>query len=49
MIDDYEEYYTKKKDRPKIKKLRNIWIVKPGEITNRGNGINVCDNLQEIK
>ena len=27
------------------KKVRNIWIVKPGEITNRGTGITVCENL----
>lgn len=33
----------------KMKKSRNIWIVKPGEITNRGNGISVCDELSEIK
>lgn len=31
------------------KKFRNIWIVKPGEISNRGNGITVCDELSEIK
>jgi hypothetical protein len=24
-------------------KMRNIWIVKPGENTNRGNGITVID------
>lgn len=26
----------------------NIWIVKPGENTNRGNGINVCCSLKEV-
>ncbi|EAS02300.2 tubulin-tyrosine ligase family protein (macronuclear) [Tetrahymena thermophila SB210] len=31
------------------KKMKNVWIVKPGEITNRGNGIQVCDNLNDIK
>ena len=31
------------------RKIRNIWIVKPGEISNRGNGITVCDELGEIK
>ncbi len=31
-----------------IKRLRNIWIIKPGEVTNRGNGINVYDKLSEI-
>lgn len=28
---------------------KNIWIVKPGENTNRGNGINVCSDLNEIR
>jgi len=28
---------------------RNVWIVKPGENTNRGNGINVSSSLAEIK
>lgn len=28
---------------------KNIWIVKPGENTNRGNGINVCSELNEIR
>ena len=27
----------------------NIWILKPGENTNRGNGIQVCSSLAEIK
>jgi hypothetical protein len=29
--------------------LKNIWIVKPGEVTNRGRGITVCATLDEIK
>lgn len=29
--------------------MRNIWIVKPGEFTNRGNGITVCRTLEEVK
>ena len=27
----------------------NTWIVKPGEDTNRGRGINVASDLAEIK
>jgi tubulin--tyrosine ligase len=27
----------------------NSWIVKPGENSNRGNGIQVCLTLEEIK
>jgi hypothetical protein len=26
-----------------------VWIVKPGENTNRGNGINVASSIAEIK
>jgi hypothetical protein len=28
---------------------KDLWIVKPGENTNRGCGINVCRELSEIK
>jgi tubulin monoglycylase TTLL3/8 len=28
---------------------KNMWIVKPGENTNRGNGIQVCSSLQEVQ
>jgi len=28
---------------------KNTWIIKPGENTNRGNGIEVCKSLAEIK
>lgn len=28
---------------------KNTWIIKPGENTNRGNGIEVCRTLQDIK
>lgn len=31
------------------KKPHNIWIIKPGENTNRGSGINVCKEFGEIK
>jgi len=29
--------------------LDNIWIVKPGENTNRGKGIKVCNSVEQIK
>lgn len=29
-------------------KMRNIWIVKPGELSNRGNGITVVDEIYEV-
>lgn len=28
---------------------RNIWIIKPGENTNRGQGITVMKEFEEIK
>ena len=31
------------------KKSRNLWIVKPGENSNRGKGIIVCEKLEEIR
>ena len=33
----------------KYKVPQNIWIVKPGENTNRGYGINVCGSILEVK
>ena len=36
-------------DRKEKRKVPiNMWIVKPGELTNRGNGITVCSELSEI-
>ena len=29
--------------------LKNCWLVKPGESTNRGNGISVCSSIHEIE
>jgi len=31
------------------KRIRNIWIIKPGENTNRGKGIRVVSELTEIQ
>ena len=37
-------------DNPYFQKLgKSIWIVKPGENTNRGCGIQVCKDIQGIK
>jgi tubulin monoglycylase TTLL3/8 len=37
------EYRRDKKPKP-----ISLWIVKPGEYTNRGNGITVCQDISEI-
>ena len=31
------------------KKPRNVWILKPGENTNRGTGITVCNTIDQLK
>ena len=31
-----------------LKKKYNIWIVKPGETTNRGYGISIHDDYQSV-
>lgn len=42
----HKELEAKKKtDRT----FKNIWICKPGENTNRGNGISVCWGIDDIK
>ena len=33
----------------RVKKTNSVWIIKPGENTNQGCGIEVSNNLQEIK
>lgn len=37
------------KSEKDLKFQQNIWIIKPGENTNRGHGINVTSSLNEIK
>jgi len=39
---NFLEYYSEEQKQ----NHRNIWIVKPGEHTNRGCGINVCNTLE---
>lgn len=44
-----EEFQGNNIDPEKKKKTQNIWIIKPGENSNRGQGISVSSNLEEIK
>ncbi|CAI2371443.1 unnamed protein product [Moneuplotes crassus] len=39
----------KSSEAKKIKKTRNVWIIKPGENTNRGTGIMVSKEMCEIQ
>ena len=53
-FDEVDDNLNKEqKNRTEVKeamlKQRNIWILKPGENSNRGHGINVASNLKEVK
>ena len=39
--DDVEAFFG-------VRVPRNIWILKPGENSNRGNGITVCNTVREV-
>jgi tubulin polyglutamylase TTLL1/tubulin monoglycylase TTLL3/8 len=46
---DFLKIHSKLEKRKQFKtSFKNIWIVKPGEYTNRGQGIQVCRSLPEI-
>ncbi|EGR30742.1 tubulin-tyrosine ligase family protein, putative [Ichthyophthirius multifiliis] len=49
----FVNYFNQIKDQQQqqgnIKPQQNVWIVKPGEITNRGSGIKVLQDLQQIE
>lgn len=42
-------YERIEQERREKKQLRNVWIVKPGENTNRGTGITVCYGVDDIR
>jgi hypothetical protein len=37
------------KRKAKDKDFKNVWIMKPGENSNRGTGITVCYSFEEIR
>jgi tubulin polyglutamylase TTLL1/tubulin monoglycylase TTLL3/8 len=45
----FVEEFQANNDPEKKKKIMNIWIIKPGENSNRGQGITVSSSLEEIK
>jgi len=47
--DDQEKTEALWLEKKKKAKPTNIWIIKPGENTNRGSGIKVCNTLEQIK
>jgi hypothetical protein len=46
---EYAKFEQTYNQLQKDKTNQNIWIIKPGENTNRGSGIQVANSLQEIK
>jgi len=44
----FRKYFEDIESSKGLTGLRNIWIVKPGENTNRGNGITVAYSLDDI-
>ncbi len=36
-------------DKKKVKQPQNIYIIKPGEVTNRGHGITVESEIKSIE
>jgi len=44
-----EQETAEEKGKNNNKKARNLWIVKPGENTNKGKGISLMNDLEEIK
>lgn len=43
-----KEFKRLAKERTAKKELKNVWIVKPGELSNRGQGITVIDEIYEL-
>lgn len=48
---EFQRYFhlRNREIKKKAERKLNLWIVKPGENSNRGNGIKLCLNLAEIK
>lgn len=45
----FTDYYHKIASESEKTGLKNIWIVKPGENTNRGSGISICNSLEMVR
>jgi hypothetical protein len=46
---NYKEFLNEFTRLSKNKSLQNIWIVKPGENSNRGTGIDVFNDARRLK
>ena len=47
--EDFNQFLSTFHEFAKNSETRNIWILKPGENTNRGSGITLCDSISQIK
>ena len=45
--EDEEEVYEKIRRKHRV--AENTWIIKPGENTNRGNGITVVRSVRDVQ
>ena len=46
---EFVKFYNKLEANKKLgSNFQNVWIIKPGEFTNRGQGITVCKTLADI-
>jgi tubulin--tyrosine ligase len=45
----YNQLQEQQQQQGQSRQIKNIWIVKPGEFTNRGTGITVCSSLDDVK
>ena len=44
----YYQFKRSFEEYARMANYKNVWIIKPGENTNRGNGIQVSNKLNEI-
>lgn len=48
-IERFESLELEKNDASLKNRTKNIWICKPGENSNRGNGITVVSTVDEVR
>lgn len=46
---EYQQFMEMYRGLEIDKKTENVWIIKPGENSNRGKGIQVCQSIREIE
>jgi tubulin--tyrosine ligase len=46
---EFHSFQERFEQNKKNSRCQNIWIVKPGENTNQGRGIVLCNMLEQVK